>query len=267
MVLMRLVTWNVNSIRTRIDRVIDFLQRSDTDVLAIQETKCKVEQFPYAPFEEAGYEAAVAGLNQWNGVAIISRIGIDNVRTQFDGQPAFAKPDKEPVVEPRAIGANCGSIDVWSLYVPNGRSITDPHYTYKLSFLNALADQGKAHLVENPDAEIALVGDWNVAPLDTDVWDIEVFRDNLYVTDWERSALQSVVDAGFTEVTREYEPSQYTFWDYQQLRFPKNEGMRIDFQHLSPALAARVSGASVDRDERKGKGSSDHVPVIVDLLD
>lgn len=265
MACMRLVTWNVNSIRTRVDRVINFLERSDTDVLAIQETKCKVEQFPYEAFEEAGYEVAVAGLNQWNGVALVSRVGIENVRTEFAGQPKFAKPDKEPVLEPRAIGANCGGIDVWSLYVPNGRSVTDPHYTYKLSFLTALAEQGRARLAEDPNAEIALVGDWNVAPLDTDVWDIDLF--DLYVTEGERSALQAVVDAGFAEVTREHEPDQYTFWDYQQLRFPKNQGMRIDFQHLSPALAKRVSTASIDRDERKGKGSSDHVPVIVDLLD
>lgn len=264
---MRLVTWNVNSIRTRIDRVIGFLERSDTDVLAIQETKCKVEQFPYAPFEEAGYEVAVAGLNQWNGVALISRVGLENVRTSFDGQPAFAKPDKEPVVEPRAIGATCGGVDVWSLYIPNGRSITDPHYAYKLSFLNALTEYGRSRLADDPAAQIAFVGDYNVAPLDTDVWDIEVFRDNLYVTEGERSALAALADAGFAEVTRSHEPDQYTFWDYQQLRFPKNQGMRIDFQHLSPALAERVCTASIDRDERKGKGSSDHVPVIVDLLD
>ncbi|AZN30125.1 exodeoxyribonuclease III [Flaviflexus salsibiostraticola] len=264
---MRLVTWNVNSVRTRIDRVIGFLERSNTDVLAIQETKCRVDQFPYAPFEEAGYEVAVTGLNQWNGVALISRVGIENVRTQFEGQPAFAKPDQEPVVEPRAIGATCGGIDVWSLYVPNGRSITDPHYAYKLSFLTALAEQGRSRLADDPSADIALVGDWNVAPQDHDVWDIELFQDNLYVTDGERRALQSVVDAGFAEVTREHEPDQYTFWEYQQLRFPRNEGMRIDFQHFSPSLAGRVAHASIDRDERKGKGASDHVPVIVDIED
>lgn len=263
---MRLATWNVNSIRTRFERVVDFLERSETDVLAIQETKCKEEQFPYEVFEQAGYEVAVAGLNQWNGVAIVSRVGLENVRKSFEGQPAFAKPDKEPVVEPRAIAATCGGVDVWSLYVPNGRSNTDPHYTYKLSFLNTLAEQGRGWLEADPEAQIALVGDWNVAPLDTDVWDIEVFRDLLYVTDPERRAIQAIVDAGFEEVTRQYD-TQYTFWDYQQLRFPKNEGMKIDYHHYSPALAKRVDTAFIDRDERKGKGSSDHVPVVVDLLD
>lgn len=263
---MRLATWNVNSIRTRYERVIDFLERSGTDVLAIQETKCKEEQFPYEVFEKTGYEVAVAGLNQWNGVAIASRVGLENVKKSFEGQPAFAKPDKEPVVEPRAIGATCNGVEVWSLYVPNGRSSTDPHYTYKLNFLAELALRGKERLAKDPEAQIALVGDWNVAPQDTDVWDIEVFRDELYVTQPERDAIQAIVDAGFTEVTRQYD-TQYTFWDYQQLRFPKNEGMKIDFHHYSPALAKRVATAFIDRDERKGKGSSDHVPVIVDLLD
>lgn len=262
---MRLATWNVNSVRTRAERIIAFLERSGTDVLAMQETKCKVEQFPREVFEKAGYEVAVSGLNQWNGVAIASRIGIENVRDGFADQPSFGKPDQEPVVEPRAIGATCGGVDVWSLYVPNGRSLEDPHYTYKLSFLRQLAVNGKSWLDDDPQAQIALVGDWNVAPEDTDVWDLEVFEGNLYVTDAEREALQSVVDAGFAEVTRAHVPDAYTFWDYQRLRFPKNEGMRIDFAHLSPALAKRVTGASIDRDERKGKGASDHVPVIVDI--
>lgn len=262
---MRIVTWNVNSIRSRADRVLAFLERSSADVLAIQETKCKVEQFPRELFEAAGYDVAVAGLNQWNGVALLSRVGMENVRDSLPIQPAFGKPGKDAVVEPRVIGATCGGVDVWSLYVPNGRSNDDPHYQYKLEFLQAVAALGESELLTNPDALIAFVGDWNVAPQDGDVWDIDVFRDHLYVTEPERAAIQAVVDAGYAEVTREHTPDRYTFWDYQQLRFPKNEGMRIDFHHYSPALAAAVTGASIDRDERKGKGASDHVPVIVDV--
>lgn len=264
---MRIATWNVNSIRTRIDRVAAFLERSNVDVLAIQETKCKVEQFPTGPLEDLGYELAIAGLNQWNGVAIASRVGLDNVRTELPGQPRFGKPDKEPVLEPRAVGATCGGIDIWSLYVPNGRANDDPHYMYKLAFLDTVATEGGRALADDKDAKVCFMGDWNVAPLDTDVWDIEVFRDNLYVTDPEREALARVVDAGFEEMTRRFVPDQYTFWDYQQLRFPKNEGMRIDFVHASPALAQVITGAEIDRDERKGKGASDHVPVIVDVED
>gem|GEM_PF-586926 len=262
---MRIATWNINSIRSRADRALAFLERSDVDVLALQETKCKVEQFPVELFHDAGYEVAVAGLNQWNGVALLSRVGMENVRTSLPIQPAFGKPGKEAVVEPRAIGATCGGVDVWSLYVPNGRSNIDPHYQYKLEFLQAVAALGEAELLADPDALVAFVGDWNVAPRDGDVWDIELFRDQLYVTDPERAALQAVVDAGYAEVTRDHTPDRYTFWDYQQLRFPKNEGMRIDFAHFPPALAAAVTSADIDRDERKGKGASDHVPVIVDI--
>lgn len=263
---MRITTWNVNSIRTRVDRVIAYLERSGTDVLAMQETKCRTDQFPYAAFEEAGYEVAVAGLNQWNGVAIASRVGLENVATSLDNQPLFGKEGQEPVLEPRAIRATCDGVDVWSLYVPNGRSNTDPHYAYKLEFLRNVAAQGRADLEADPSRQIALVGDWNVAPQDEDVWDLSVFRDELYVTEPERAALASVVEAGFTEKTREFTGPAYTFWDYQRLRFPKNEGMRIDFIHCSPALADRVGSADIDRDERKGKGSSDHVPVSVTLL-
>ena len=143
---MRIATWNVNSIRTRADRVLDWLERTDTDVLAVQETKCRDEQFPYLVFETAGYQVAHLGLNQWNGVALISRIGITGVEHHFPGQPTFAKPGQEPLMEPRAIGAlvgagagGAGGVRVWSLYIPNGRALDDPHYEYKLAWLGALA--------------------------------------------------------------------------------------------------------------------------------
>lgn len=262
---MRLATWNVNSIRTRVDRVVAFLERSGTDVLAMQEIKCRPDQFPTAAFEAAGYQVVTHGLDQWNGVAIASRVGLDDVATSFPAQPTWAKkPDAEAVVEARALGATCAGVRVWSLYVPNGRELDHPHYAYKLEWLAALKTATGQWLAETPELPLALVGDWNVAPLDTDVWDLAAFEGATHVSDAERAAFNAFTEVGMQEVTRE-RVTNYTYWDYQKLRFPKNEGMRIDFVQASPALAARVSGAQIDRDERKGKGASDHVPVIVDL--
>ncbi|MGO1591234.1 MAG: exodeoxyribonuclease III [Ancrocorticia sp.] len=268
---MRIATWNINSIRARAERALGVLERWDLDVLLLQETKCKPEQFPVAAFEEAGYEVAAAGLNQWNGVAIISRVGLDNIQTSFPGQPGFAKEDaagallSDPVVEARAIGATCGGIDVWSLYVPNGRATADPHYRYKLTFLEKLNAAAAGWLADNKN--VFLAGDWNVAPLDHDVWDVSVFEDGLYVSDLERAAFNAFGTTGLREITRDADGADYTFWDYQKLRFPKNEGMRIDFAWAAPAVADRVAAAHIDRNERKGKGASDHVPVVVELND
>jgi len=289
----RLATWNVNSVRARVDRVIAFLERSQTDVLAIQETKCRDEQFPHGAFEAAGYEVAHTGHSAWNGVAIASRVGIAAVETSFPGQPGFAKPaapapaddapaeapaaggdeapatllDVPPPVEARALGATCGGVRVWSLYVPHGRAVDDPHYAYKLAWLGALRDQAAGWLGADPRAQVALVGDWNVIPLDTDVYDPAAFAGHTHVTPAEREAFAAFAAAGYTEVTREHLPAEhtYTYWDYQQLAFPRNKGLRIDFAYASPAVAERVTGVVIDRDERKGKGASDHVPVILDL--
>ena len=192
---MRFATWNVNSIRTRVDRVIAFLQRSDTDVLAMQEIKCRPDQFPVEPFEAAGYHVAIHGLNQWNGVAVASRLPILDVRDHFPTQPAFGEP---PVVEARALGVTidttgtlpsedgqASSMTIWSLYVPNGRELTHAHYAYKLEWLANLAEQGRGWLAD-PEARIALVGDWNVAPLDEDVWDMSAFEGATHVSAPER---------------------------------------------------------------------------------
>ena len=266
---MRLATWNVNSIRSRADRVEAWLQRSDVDVLALQETKCKDEQFPDDRFRALGYDVAHVGHSQWNGVALLSRVGLDDVQVGFPGMPSWAKDDAEPVAEARAIGATCGGVRVWSLYVPNGRSLTDPHLDYKLAWLEALRVSAAGWLTEDAEAQIALVGDWNIAPQDDDVWDMSVFTHSTHVSPAERAAFQGVVDAGFADVVRPLAPGPgvYTYWDYTQLRFPRREGMRIDFVLGSPAFAGRVSGALIDREERKGKGASDHAPVIVDLGD
>lgn len=261
---MRLATWNINSVRSRVDRAIDLLTRENLDVLALQETKVKDAMFPVAPFLEAGYEVAHTGLNQWNGVAIVSRVGLEDVATSFADQPGYGEP---PAIEARAIGATCGGVRVWSLYVPNGRDVGHPHYAYKLDWLAALRDDAAGWLVADAAVPIALVGDWNVAPLDTDVWDPGFFAGKTHLTPPERAAFSALETAGYTEITRELIPAEhsYTYWDYQQLRFPRNEGMRIDFAYGSPALRARTTGVTILRDERKGKGASDHVPVILDL--
>lgn len=262
---MRIATWNINSVRARAERAIAFLERHDIDVLALQETKCKDEQFPLEPFTEAGYEVATFGFSQWNGVALVSRVGLSDVVRGFPGQPGFGEP--EPVVEARAIGANCGGVQVWSLYVPHGRSPSDPHFTYKLNWLEQLRANAAYDLSQDPDLKLALLGDWNVAPLDTDVWDVAYFVDGTHISPAERSAFAAFEKAGLTEVSRTFlpDPHTYTYWDYQKLRFPKNEGMRIDFAYTSPALTALVSEVAIDRNERKGKGASDHVPVILTI--
>lgn len=261
---MRLATWNVNSIRTRVDRVVDWLVRGDVDVLAMQETKCRDAQFPALPFTAAGYEVAHHGLNQWNGVAVASRVGLCDVETSFAAMPGWGP---EGTLEARALGVTCSGVRVWSLYVPNGRTLDDPHLDYKLDWLQRLREAGLEWLEKDPRAQIALVGDWNVAPLDEDVWDVSRFAGRTHVSPAERAAFRGVVDAGFADVVRPFAPGPgvYTYWDYTQLRFPRREGMRIDFVLASPALAARVSGAAIDREERKGKGASDHAPVVVDL--
>ncbi len=264
----RLATWNVNSVRSRQDRIVEWLLRSDIDVLAMQETKCKDTQFPYERFTEMGYEVAHVGLSQWNGVALLSRVGLENVQVGFEDQPGFSKdPEVEAVREARAIGATCDGVKVWSLYVPNGRELADPHYTYKLEWLAKLRADAQAWLTADPQAQIALVGDWNIAPTDDDVWDPALFEGKTHTSQPERDAFASFEEIGFSEVTRQFtpEPRTFTYWDYTQLRFPKKQGLRIDMALTSPALTPRVSGASIDREERKGKGASDHAPVIVEI--
>ncbi|SDR68288.1 exodeoxyribonuclease III [Corynebacterium timonense] len=251
---MHIATWNVNSVRTRAERVAAFLERQDVDVLAMQETKVVDDKFPASVFQSAGYEVAHVGYSQWNGVAIASRVGLDDVRDSFARQPGFAKNGR-PEVEARAIGATCGGVDVWSLYVPNGRAIGDPHYDYKLEFLYSLRDAVDAA------APAVYCGDYNIAPTDSDVWDISWFEGKTHVTEPERAAFQMLLEAGLTQVTH---PDPYSFWDYKAMRFQKNEGMLIDFQLVTAPMGRRVAKAWVDVEERRGTGASDHAPVIAD---
>ncbi len=261
---MRIATWNVNSIRSRIDRVEAFLQRHQVDVLALQETKAREDQWPTMGLTALGYEVAAHGHNQWNGVAVVSRVGITDVVRDFPDMPSYGDP---PAAEARAMGATCGGVRVWSLYVPNGRSIGDPHLDYKLQWLDALRAASAEWRRAEPDLPTALVGDWNIAPRDEDVFDITRFATSTHVTPPERAAFEAIVAEGYADVVRPHAPGPevYTYWDYYRQRFERNRGMRIDFVLGSPTFAEKVSGAFVDRDERAGKGASDHAPVVVDL--
>jgi exodeoxyribonuclease III len=260
----RIATWNVNSIRSRIDRVEAWLQRSDIDVLAIQETKATDAQFPFERLRTLGYEVAHHGLNHWNGVAIVSRVGLSDVSPSFLDAPAWGDP---PVVEARALTATCGGVKITSVYVPNGRHIGDPHMVYKLDWLARLRDQARKSVDAGETA--AIMGDWNIAPQDEDVWSMEYYLDKSHVSPGERAAFQGILDTGFVDVVRPHtsEPGTYTYWDYTRLAFQKRRGMRIDFILGTPAFADRVVGAAIDRGERKGKGASDHAPVVVQLED
>lgn len=265
---MRIATWNVNSVRSRVGRVVDWLGREDVDVLAMQEIKCTPAQFPIDEFGEAGYEVRLHGLNQWNGVAIASRFPLDDVQLGFDGMPGFLKGEEGPdlPLEARAIGATVNGVRVWSLYVPNGRALGDPHYDYKLDWLAALAGSTRDWMAAHPDLPLALTGDFNIAPLDSDVGDPTfVHGVSTHISEPERAAFAQLESIGLSDVVRPLVPDGFTFWDYKQLRFPRNEGMRIDFVLGNHAFADRVTDASIHRDERKGDAPSDHVPVVVDL--
>lgn len=257
---MRIATWNINSITARLPRLLAWLESSGTDVLCVQETKCTAEQFPHAELRELGYEAAVQATGRWNGVAVISRVGVADVVHGLPGGPRY-----EDVEEPRAVAATCGPVRVWSVYVPNGREVDHPHFAYKLEWFEALtaAVAGDA-AGERP---FAVLGDYNVAPTDDDVWDTAAFEGMTHVTPAERTALATLRGTGLADVVPR--PLKYdhpfTYWDYRQLGFPKNRGMRIDLVYGNEPFAKAVTDAYVDREERKGKGASDHAPVVVDL--
>ncbi len=262
---MRIASWNINSVTVRTDRLLAWLESAAPDVLCLQELKVPTDEFPHEEVRAAGYEVAAHGTGRWNGVAILSRVGLEDVVRDLPGQPAF-----DGAVEPRAISALCGGVRVWSLYVPNGRTVDDPHYAYKLEWLATLRDVARAEL--GTGVPVAILGDFNVAPTDADVWDITKFVDSTHVTPAERAAVAALADVGLVEVmprALKYDVP-FTFWDYRQLAFPKNTGMRIDLVFGSPSLAAAVTDAYVDRDARKpgAKGTtppSDHAPVVVDV--
>ncbi|KAA9160347.1 exodeoxyribonuclease III [Amycolatopsis acidicola] len=257
---MRIATWNVNSVTARLPRLLAWLESAKPDVVCLQELKCATDAFPGEQVAELGYEAAAYGTGRWNGVAILSRVGIEDVRRGLIDEPVY-----EDASEPRAIGATCDGVRVWSVYVPNGREPGHEHYAYKLRWLEAL--RGTVISESDGARPFAVLGDFNIAPTDEDVWDISLFTESTHVTDAERKALAVLREAGLSDVlprALKYD-KPYTYWDYRQLAFPKNNGMRIDLVYADAKFAGSVTDAYVDREERKGKGASDHAPVVVDL--
>jgi len=257
----RLATWNVNSIRARLPRLLDWLANVRPDIACLQETKIPPEDFPVAEIAELGYEVAAHGAGAWNGVAVLSRVGLSGRAVGFVDEPGFPDP------EARALAVTCGDLRVWSVYIPNGRTPDSDHYAYKLKWLAALRGALAAELAEHP--ALVVSGDFNVAPTDDDIWDPAVFVGATHVTPPERQAVADLLALGLTDV--EARPLKgdrpYTYWDYRAGMFHQNKGMRIDLVLASAPVAARITDAYVDREARKGKGPSDHAPIVVDLTD
>ena len=256
---MRIATWNVNSVKQRVPRLLPWLDERRPDVVCLQETKLADDAFVGLLGEalaERGYELVVHGEPAWNGVAILSRVGLEDPVPGIAGAPGFPHP------EARAVSAVCAGIRVVSVYVPNGRAPGSEHYAYKLEWLRALREMVAA----GPDATI-VCGDMNIAPTDEDVFDPQAYIGQTHVTPPERAALADLQSAGLRDVVREHWPSErfFTYWDYRAGMFHQDLGMRIDLVLASDPVAERVRAAWVDRQARKGKGPSDHAPVIVDL--
>jgi exodeoxyribonuclease III len=260
----RVATWNVNSVRQRMPRLLPWLDQRKPDVVCLQETKLADDAFTALLTDELagrGYQVAVHGEARWNGVAIASRAGLDDVVLGLPGEPGF------PLPEARAVAAICGGIRVYSVYVPNGRKPDSEHYRYKLAWLAALRDAVGAQLAAGEG--MLVCGDMNIAPADADVFDPGAFIDQTHVTPPERAALAGLQAVGLRDVVRDRWPDKriFTYWDYRSGLFHKDLGMRIDLMLASDPVADRVRAAWVDREARKGTGPSDHAPVMVDLDD
>jgi exodeoxyribonuclease III len=259
---MRVATWNVNSVKQRMPRLLPWLDQRKPDVVCLQETKLADDAFGALLGEDLGsrgYEIAVHGEPRWNGVAILSRVGLADVVTGIAGAPGFPDP------EARAVAATCGGIRVWSVYVPNGREPDSDHYRYKLAWLAALQNTVSEQLAAG--ADVLVCGDMNIAPADADVFDPAAYVGQTHVTAPERAALASIEAVGLHDVVRDRWPDNriFTYWDYRAGMFHQDLGMRIDLALASDPVADRVRAAWVDREARKGTGPSDHAPVIVDL--
>jgi exodeoxyribonuclease-3 len=257
---MRLATWNVNSLNARLPRVEEWLAEMEPDVICLQETKLSDDAFPALTFRALGYDTAHYGHNQWNGVAILSRVGISDVVADF---PDGADPDRDA----RILWATCGGVRVASMYVPNGRTLADEHYQYKLHWLARLRTLLDTQF--DPATPVALCGDYNIAPADDDVWDINQFVDSTHVSAPEREAFASLCEWGLTDVVRARypEPGVYTYWDYRAGNFHKKMGMRIDHILASRPLIDRLGFVFVDRNARKGSKPSDHTVVMAEFDD
>jgi exodeoxyribonuclease III len=255
----RIATWNVNSVKQRLPRLLPWLDERRPDVVCLQETKLADDALAELLGDQLaarGYEIAAHGEAAWNGVAILSRVGLDDVATGLADAPGFPHP------EARAIAATCDGIRVHSVYVPNGRVPGSDHYEYKLAWLSALRDVVAAA----PEAAV-VCGDMNIAPTDADVFDPDAYIGQTHVTPPEREALAELMALGLRDVVRDRWPDRrvFSYWDYRAGMFHQDLGMRIDLILAGDPVAARVKAAWIDRHARKGRGPSDHAPVIVDL--
>jgi exodeoxyribonuclease-3 len=267
---MRIATWNVNSLKARLEKVTWWLERAKPDVLLMQETKLADADAPADVFRAAGYELAHHGEGRWNGVAIASRVGIAEATANF-GQPLAPDPtpeveDDQPLSEARMLAAVCGGVRVVSIYAPNGRAVDSPFYAAKLAWYERLA----RWLAEaaDPKAPLVIGGDFNVAPDDADVWDPAACHGGTHVSPPERAAFARLCGWGLADAyrLRHPEPGRYTWWDYRSGNFHKNFGMRIDHLLVTEPVRERVVAAEIDREARKGKPvPSDHAPLLIDL--
>ncbi len=257
---MRIVTWNVNSLKARLPRVEEWLAEVQPDVLCMQETKLSDEAFPALSFSALGYETAHHGQGQWNGVAIASKVGLDDVVANFT--PASGERDPDA----RIVTARCGGVLVSCVYVPNGRSLDHDHYRYKLGWMAQL----RRHIdsLATPDDDVVVTGDFNIAPDDRDVYDPAKLVGATHVSAPERDVLADLCDWGMVDLFRQrYEQSKlFSWWDYRAGDFHQGRGMRIDLVLGTRSVADRLQWSIVDRNARKGQSPSDHAPVLVDLV-
>lgn len=253
---MRIATWNVNSMTVRLPRVIEWLVNQEPDVLCLQETKQSDEKFPHAELHAAGYDAVHHGEGRWNGVAILSRVGISDVAIGF-GEGGDERGA-------RLIAATCGGVRVLSCYVPNGRSLDSEHFEGKLQWMDQLCALLRS---EDAAADVVALGDFNIAPDDSDVWDPTALVGMTHVSGEERAKIEALSASGFEDIVRRFHPDGgvFSWWDYRDGAFHKGHGMRIDLIMASSSLAQRATGAFVDRDARKGPKPSDHAPVVADF--
>lgn len=259
---MRIATWNVNSLKARQERVEEWLGYAQPDVLCLQETKLADSAFPALAFSAMGYDSAHWGQGRWNGVAILSRVGLDDIEIGFGGSPP---DDSVPEDEARLLWATCGGVRVASVYVPNGRVVDSEHYVAKLDWFARLQRQLTTSC--DPAGEIVICGDFNVAPDDRDVWDASKLHGATHVSPPERKAIEDLVAWGLVDVFRSRQPEDrlYSWWDYRAGDFHQHRGLRIDLMLATPALADRAHYVLIDRFARKGKLPSDHAPLLADF--
>jgi exodeoxyribonuclease III len=248
---MKIVSWNINSLRKRQDRLFAWLENTKPDIVCLQETKCPDEQFPALALQAAGYDSAYHGEKSYNGVAILSKTKLTNVRASLCDE----------VVDPQArvISATIGNLHVYSVYAPNGQAVGSPAYKYKLEWYARLRDC----LVKEKDVDLVVCGDFNVAPEDVDVHDPDLWRAAIMCSDGERAVFQQLCEIGLRDTLRLHpqEPGVFTWWDYRMLAFQKNRGLRIDAVLVNESLAKKCTASGVDREMRKGKDPSDHAPI------